>query len=68
MGDGIRRAAVRYGLEGESHSAMSALMPDQRKRAKSLARELEEKVSILRQENEREVFRAALLLLVDKID
>ena len=67
LGDGIRRAMARAGLTGESYSAMDALTPDQRERAKSLARELGEKLVASQQHTAPEIMRAALLLLADQI-
>jgi hypothetical protein len=67
LGDGIRRAMARAGLGGESHSAMDALTSDQRERAKFLARELGEKLGASQQTTDREVIRAALLLLADQL-
>jgi hypothetical protein len=67
LGDGIRRAMARAGLGGESHSAMDALTPDQRERAKFLARELGEKLVASQQHTAPEIMRAALLLLADQI-
>ncbi len=67
LGDGIRRAMARAGLTGESYSAMDALTPDQRERAKSFARELGEKLAASQQTTAREVIRAALLLLADQL-
>jgi len=67
LGDGIKRAMARAGLTGESYSAMGALTIDQRERAKSLARELGEKLAASQQTTPREVIRAALLLLADQL-
>ena len=67
LGDPIKRAMIRAGLTSESHDAMSALAPDQRERAKSLARELAKKLTPTQQRNTPEIIRAALLLLVDDL-
>lgn len=66
LGDPIKRAMARAGLTSESHDAMAALAPDQRERAKSLARELGKKLDPAQQRNTPEIVRAALLLLVDE--
>ncbi|MDD5678847.1 MAG: hypothetical protein PHW60_12795 [Kiritimatiellae bacterium] len=67
LGDPIKRAMVRAGFTSESHDAMAALAPDQRERAKSLARELAKKLDPSQQRNTPEIVRAALLLLVDDL-
>ncbi len=67
LGDPIKRAMIRAGLTNESHDAMSTLAPEQRERAKSLARELAKKIDPAQRRNTPEIIRAALLLLVDDL-
>jgi hypothetical protein len=67
LGDPIKRAMTRAGFTGESHDAIVALAPNQRERAKSLAREFRKKLDPSQQRNTPEIVRAALLLLVDEL-
>lgn len=67
LGDPINRAMARAGLTSESHVAMAALAPDQRERAKLLAKEFSRRFDPAQQRNTPEVVRAALLLLVDDL-
>jgi hypothetical protein len=67
LGDPIQRAMVRAGLTSESYDVMAALAPDQRERAKSLARELGKGLDSVQTRSAPEIVRAALLLLIDEI-
>lgn len=67
LGNGIRRSVLRHGLKDKSHNSMLSLTSYQRERAKLLAAEVAEKVSVLRGANEREVLRAALMLVADEM-
>jgi hypothetical protein len=68
LGGPIRRAMTRAGISGESYGAMDMLTSKQRKKAQILARELEKKLKISQKQAVPEIMRAALLLLVDKLN
>lgn len=65
FGDPIRRALV--GLSGESCVALADLAPNQRERAKSLARDFGRKLNASQHNTAPEIMRAALLLLADEL-
>jgi hypothetical protein len=67
LGDAIQRSMVRAGLGGESSSAVDLLTSDQCEKARSLAREIEEKLASSLLANTPQVIRAALLLLADQV-
>jgi hypothetical protein len=67
LAEPIRKAIARAGVDGGSNDAMAALTPDQRERAKSLAKELGERLDASKKSHSSEIIRAALLLLVDKV-
>lgn len=65
LGDPLRRALV--GLSGESYVALADLAPNQRERAKSLARDLGRKLNTSQHNTTPEIMRAALLLIADEL-
>jgi hypothetical protein len=67
VGEPIRRAMARAGLCGEAAGALNGLPPQQRDRAKALARDLAKRFEMSRQKTAPDVMRAALLLLVDEL-
>ena len=67
LGDPIKRAMARAGLAAESHEAMAALAPEQRDRARALARKMGQAFKVSQHRTAPEIVRAALLLLVDEV-
>jgi hypothetical protein len=67
IGDLMIRARRRASLSNEPSAVLAALDRDQRERAKSLAREMERKIGISSMQVSRDVARAALLLIAERL-
>jgi hypothetical protein len=67
LGEAIQRAMSRAGIGSEPHHVLNTLTPDQREKAKSLAREFERKINISPKRVVPEVLRAALVLLAERL-
>ena len=67
IGDLMKRARKRAGLSNEPSAVLAALNRDQRERAKSLAHEMERKIGISSMRVPRDVTRAALLLIAERL-
>jgi hypothetical protein len=67
IGDLMKRARRRAGLSDEPSAVLASLNRDQRERAKSLAHDWEKKIGISAMRTHRDVTRAALLLIAERL-
>ena len=67
LGDPVKRAMARSGLNGQTENLLDGLTVEQRARAESLAKELGEKLASSTKNTSPEVMQAALLLLIEKM-
>ncbi|MBU2008219.1 hypothetical protein KJ743_03895 [Patescibacteria group bacterium] len=67
IGDLMKRARRRAGLSNEPSAVLVSLNRDQRERAKNLAHDLEKKIGISSMRTQRDVTRAALLLMAERL-